>query len=174
MAADIKTKLTSYLAQIKIVGESANVALKELGHPTTQVGTVTVVGGANTATGVGASFTTTLAAGNWVKVGNDIKRVSAVANNTRFSILGTWSANSAGVPWIKTETVDSAAIAAMVWSGDWTIERNSQVVWKTTNAGDIDFAGRRMLLDHNATYDLVITQGTTNGALLLLMEKRLG
>lgn len=97
MAAEIKQRLTSYLSQVLVVGETANVALTQLQKDIdTLTGTVVTTSGGNTVTGTSTTFTTQIAAGHMLRVGSDRKIVSAVTNTTHLRILGTWSANNAG------------------------------------------------------------------------------
>ena len=174
MAAEIKQRLTSYLSQVLVVGETANVALTQLQKDIdTLTGTVVTTSGGNTVTGTSTTFTTQIAAGHMLRVGSDRKIVSAVTNTTHLRILGTWSANNAGATAYHTERVTSAPIALLAWTGDGLITRNSVPIWRTTTAGHFNFKAINALLDRESTSDLVITKGTANGSLLIHLEKRL-
>lgn len=71
----------------------------------------------------------------------------------------------------NTDIVNKADIALFMWSGDWTVKRNTTTVAILTNTGKMDFAAVGYKLIANNDQSLVFTTGTTPGVIVTKVTK---
>ncbi len=80
------------------------------------------ISSANTiVTGVGTSFTTTMAVGNYVKAANQFKRVTAIANNLSMTVDSTFSTNLVANTYQSTYNGTGTANSSLTIDKDYIL-----------------------------------------------------
>jgi hypothetical protein len=110
-----------------------NVISDALAQPPSITGTVSVTNGSATVTGTGTSFTTTLAVGMIVRIGNQAGTnytISAIASTTSLTLTATFSGTTNASTTLLGIRENDAYIVSTSPAGDWaSFAKGDLVVW---------------------------------------------